>query len=283
MKKIIYSAICGVMFMFTNVAFSVSSNEALETRFNKQMDTAEKELRIALQYIAEQLDKDSNHLTAYDKNYCNIKYENCIDANGNQFDASTHSGMGTVLSQEYGDVVIQRIAGGWVGFPTGSSLAAVDDPGFDFIDMSNSVHSTVFNRHLCVEVHFKDSSEVNNDLPLYAGKTVVFCAKAPGGELIDIDMVDSDTSNGGDTSHKILSVDTLSWKCLNPHNDFCNNGADGCSANDTPGTSNQLGAGFGYDTKDDTPEAPLGLDNKIFGICIPSASPSLQQGDGSTT
>ena len=272
MKKIIQSAICSAMFLFASVAFPMASgNQGVNDDFKNHITVAENELKIALQYISVALDKDSNHLDPYEKNYCNIKYENCVNG-GVQYDAATHNNMGDVLSSEYGSVIIQKIVGGWVGHPT-----AANQPDFDFIDLSGADHMTVFNKHLCVEVHFKDSSEINNSLPLWAGKAVVLCGKAPGGELIDIDMVDSDTSNGGDTSHKTLPVAKGSWKCFNPHNDFCNNGITGCPAGTTIGTGAvDEGAGFGYDTNGTDPKAPYGLDTDvIFGICLSQATSSL--------
>jgi hypothetical protein len=279
MKKIIQSAICSAMFLFASVAFPMASgNAGVNDEFKNHITVGENELKIALQYISVALDKDSNHLEPYEKNYCNNDFLNC-EAGGVVYDATTASSMGSVLSSEQGSVIIQKIVGGWVGHPT-----AANQPAFDFIDLSRADHTTVFDNHLCVEVHFKDSTEISNSLPLWAGKTVVLCGLAPGGELIDIDMVDSDTSNGGDTSHKTLPVAKGSWKCFNPHNDFCNNGITGCPSGTTLGTgAADGGAGFGYDTNDDDPtdpKAPYGLDTDvIFGVCLTQATSSLLSSD----
>jgi hypothetical protein len=109
-------------------------------------------------------------------------------------------------------------------------------PGLDdFILINND--SADFGDHLCFEIHFKDSSEYSGISMAIANKTVVLCAVSSEAnmELIDIDMIDTDNSDGGKTSHKTIPPNNAGWRCFNPHGVFAN-GVD-----DSQGYTGDLG------------------------------------------
>lgn len=97
--------------------------------------------------------------------------------------------------------------------------------GTDAFQVINSTSET-FNDHLCVEIHFKDTSQYKDISLSLNNKTVVICARSADttAELIDIDMVDSDPSDGAKISHNTIAPGRSGWACFNPHNSLNNGG-----------------------------------------------------------
>jgi hypothetical protein len=111
--------------------------------------------------------------------------------------------------------------GGWVG--TGHSDIQSAEPNFDLIKIDSQ--KAIFDKHLCLEVHFKTTSEIKFAKPLYMNKTIVLCAQDAGGSgLINIDLVDRNPNDGGNTTHVKVADGLAGWRCFNPDNNLGNSG-----------------------------------------------------------
>ena len=135
--------------------------------------------------------------------YCKTDDVDCGD------DANTNT-------TEKQDVIISKVVGGWVG----SGHSSNQGPMQNFLLADGEA---IFNKHLCLEVLFKNSSEIKFAKPFYMGKTVVLCAEAADGSgLINIDNVDVETNDGGSTVQVHIADGKAGWRCFNPDEDLGN-------------------------------------------------------------
>ena len=87
-----------------------------------------------------------------------------------------------------------------------------DSSPFDIISRDQEI----FDQHLCIEVHFKNSREMSNISSYTDDKTIVYCAmNRNSSEFIDITRV-----NISELQNRINS-----WRCINPHVGLGNGGS----------------------------------------------------------
>ncbi len=212
MTKITSTVLSLVVFCFSFTSYaSVGGMDALKDDINGQLQTANLEIENALAVLAERLNQKLDRLDAYEKSYCNIKGDNCINP----------ASLTATEETEIKDVIIQKLVGGWVG--TGHSDIQATAPNFDLLDIDSG--KAIFDKHLCLEVHFKTTSEIKFAKPLYMNKTIVLCAQDAGGSgLINIDLVDRNPIDGGNTTHVKVADGLAGWRCFNPDNNLGNAG-----------------------------------------------------------
>jgi len=213
MKKLI-SALVSVFILCSSVSLaSVGGMAALKDDINGQLQTANLEIENALAILAERLNQKLDRLDAYEKSYCNTKGENCQNA----------SALTATDETEVKDVIVHKVVGGWVGNDHSIHQVLSEQPNFDFLDID--AQNAIFDKHLCLEVHFKTTSEIKFAKPLYMNKTIVLCAQDAGGDgLINIDLVDSDPTDGGNTTHVKVAEGLAGWRCFNPDSNLGNSG-----------------------------------------------------------
>lgn len=189
----------------------INGMSALKEDINSQVQSANQEIENALEVLNERLNQKLDRVDAYEKLYCNIKGQNC--ENASVFTATDEN--------ESKDMIIHKIVGGWVG--TNHSANQQPEPNYDFINIDSQ--KAIFDAHLCLEVHFKTSSEIKFAKPLYMDKTVVFCALESGGSgLININLIDDNLSDGSNTTHLKVAEGLGGWRCFNPDNNLGNAG-----------------------------------------------------------
>lgn len=125
-------------------------------------------------------------------------------------------------------------------------------PGTNSFSTINN-NSETFGDHLCVEVHFKDTSQFESISAALNNKTVVFCAESndTSNALVDIDMIDSDNDGLNNPDHATIA----GWRCYNPHNSL-NNG----------------GLGLGYIELNEQAFRLIVAVGNIFDQCFPALS-----------
>ncbi|MBF12807.1 MAG: hypothetical protein CMF46_00335 [Legionellales bacterium] len=223
-KNLLYSSL---ILSFTAFS-SIDINQRVLDDAHAQILGAEKEISARLNLLKSELLANHDHLAYGISEYCSIANNDLSCLNKDDATQSAEQAIiidkmmwGFVLNGDESDTDYQD----YIQQTTTSDYFA----HFEHATPSNSV----FKNHLCLEVQFKDSAEIDFALPFYSGKTVVLCAisSKDDSSLVDINYIDSDLSDGfNDENHAIIPTGHAGWRCFNPHKQF-NNG----------------GAGFGFD------------------------------------
>ncbi|MBF12810.1 MAG: hypothetical protein CMF46_00350 [Legionellales bacterium] len=250
MKKIIRTITIAGVFCWSSLSLAgTDTAQAVQDEINSQMTTADMEVSQALGKLKDQLLEHLDAAPGLYKGYCKID--------------GTHCGSDSTTNDvEKKDVVVDFYTGGWVVDQghNSTNLAAAADLNENFVLVESDTSKIVFKKHLCLEVRFKDSSQVDYAKPFYAGKTIVLCAlNASSGVLIDIDEVD-ENPNLSTTGHVMVGDGLAGWRCFNPHTGL-NNG----------------GQAFGYDLEPVTKNTTLVVPqiNGILNNCLAQASDTL--------
>lgn len=215
MKKSIITLISTGIFCWSSVSIAgTDTTQAIADEINAQMTTANMEIAQAAGILKDQLLEHLDALPGVYKGYCKIGGADC---------SATDQ---TTNDVEMKDVIIDFYTGGWVidQGHTSTNLAVTADLKENFQLVESDSEKIVFKKHLCLEVKFKDSSQIDFAKPFYAGKTVVLCAlTAEDSTLIDLDDVDDDM-NITTTAHVKIADGLAGWRCFNPHNNLNNGG-----------------------------------------------------------
>lgn len=207
MKKLLTGLFSSVAFCWSATFAGVDAAADLQSDINAQMQTANQIVGTALSDLKKSLKKRLDGLPGFEVGYCKTDGVDC--------DANDPTGSDT----EKADVIISKMIGGWVG--TGHSTNQGAQQPFIRV----AAEPDIFNKHLCLEVLFKNSSEIKFAKPFYMGKTVVLCAKsADGTGLINIDNVDVHTDDGGSTAQVHVADGEAGWRCFNPDDNLGNQG-----------------------------------------------------------
>lgn len=258
MKKSIITIISTGMFCWSSISMAgTDTTQAISDEINAQMTTANMEIAQAAGILKDQLIEHLDALPGVYKAYCKIDGTDC---------SATDQ---TTNDVEKKDVIIDFFTGGWVidQGHTSTNLASAADLKEDFRLVESDSQKIVFKKHLCLEVKFKDSSQIDFAKPFYAGKTVVLCAlTAEDSTLVDLDDVDDDMTITT-TAHVKVAGGTAGWRCFNPHNNF-NNG----------------GQALGYDLNPYDGSKTLVVPNVdgILNNCLTQASEDLNTTGGSS-
>jgi len=219
MRNLIKNLIASTCFCWSSIGIAqIDIDATLKTEINAQIKQANQEIENALLELSKQLNRDLDAAPGLEKKYCKI------GADGN--DHAQCGSDDTVNAQEKKDVVIDYMTGGWVVSQghNSSNLVPTDEKLENFQLVNTDSGKLVFKKHLCLEVHFKDSSEMDFAKPFYMNKTVVLCAKdSVQALLINIDHVDDNTVDGT-TSMSSIADGNAGWKCFNPDNNLGNGG-----------------------------------------------------------
>lgn len=258
MKKSIITIISTGMFCWSSISMAgTDTTQAISDEINAQMTTANMEIAQAAGILKDQLIEHLDALPGVYKAYCKIDGTDCSPTDQ------------TTNDVERKDVIIDFFTGGWVidQGHTSTNLASAADLKEDFRLVESDPQKIVFKKHLCLEVKFKDSSQIDFAKPFYAGKTVVLCAlTAEDSTLVDLDDVDDDMTIAT-TAHVKVASGTAGWRCFNPHNNF-NNG----------------GQALGYDLNPYDGSKKLVIPNVdgILNNCLTQASEDLNTAGGSS-
>ena len=262
MKKYIYNIIFATMLCWVP-AMSSTPLDAAGNDAENQLSGAEAYILAAMSELELQLDELSDGITGVHRVFCKT------DTAGAQV-ASQCGSNATDNETEIKSVIIDYYTGGWYPVteiaPTRDNLASGADllTSFDLLDKEaqgtnpNGLATNTFDDKLCLEVHFKDGDEIEYVLPLYSGKTVVFCALTKEkGEMINLAHVGSNAS-APNAEHKIIGE----WSCFNPHEGFLNGGQ-----------------AFGYDDRDSdpntTPTRALPIREALLEMCVIQVTPNV--------
>lgn len=215
MKKLLTTLTIAGVFCWSSISVAgTDTNQAISDEINAQMTTANGEVSQAAGLLKIQLTEHLDAVPGFFKAYCKIDGTDCSASDQ------------TTNDVEKKDVIIDYITGGWVVDQghNSTNLAAASDLKEGFRLVESETNKLVFKKHLCIEVKFKDSSQIDFAKPFYAGKAVVLCAlTAEDSTLIDIDQVD-DNMLVTKTSHTMVADGNAGWRCFNPHNDLNNGG-----------------------------------------------------------
>lgn len=215
MKNLIQTIAVTAAFFWSSASLAgTDTSQAVNDEINAQMTTANMEVSQALGKLSDQLLEHLDGLPGLYKGYCKIDDSDC---------SATDT---TTNDVEKKDVIIDFYTGGWVISQGHNSINLADSADLleDFQKVETDTNKLVFKKHLCLEVKFKDSSQVDFAKPFYAGKTVVLCAvNASDGLLINLDEVD-ENPNLSTTAHVKVADGVAGWRCFNPHNDLGNGG-----------------------------------------------------------
>ena len=240
MKKTIMSILLGAFGLQGALHASIDINQQILDDAGAQLTGAENEIVARLNLIKSDLLANHDHVAYGLSEYCSIT---------DQDPACSNKETATQITEQ--GIIIDKIAWGFV--------LNGDESNTDYEDIINKSPTNIYNapftyasptmpvlkNHLCVEVQFKDASEIDFALPFYAGKTVILCAvsSTDDSSLVDIDYVDSDPMDGyGDENHAIIPSGAAGWRCYNPHNDLGNGGAGfGFDYNPITDTVSQVG------------------------------------------
>lgn len=214
---------------------SIDINQKILDDAYAQIIGAEKEILSRLNLMSTELSSAHDHLSYGITEYCSIELGDPACSGKDDATISAEQAIiidkmmwGFVLNGDESDTDYQDILNQG---PTNDYT-----PYFDYAVPT----ITVLKNHLCMEIQFKDSAEIDFALPFYAGKTVVLCAISSTSDsaLVDINYIDSDLSDTfNDINHSMIPRGAAGWRCYNPHKQFNNGGA---------------GFGFDYDPISDT-------------------------------
>jgi len=256
MYKFIKTIITGFCFCcLPFMTYASDNREALQLEINSQLSVANAEVEAALVILKADLDRLNGRVPGIYKDYCVL---------GDDREKCT--GLSEVeLSNDQG-IVIEYLTGGFVHVTAPSDIGhiAPECGGSDDANVADCMMAgfklaesePIFDKHLCLEVHFKDTTEMHFAKPFFTNKTVVLCANVKEtGALIDFNMIDDDMSEA-DTAHTFMNEKLeTAWRCFNPAQDL-NNG----------------GQNFGYDS-DGGKVAPI-IDG-VLNNCIKVKQESL--------
>lgn len=222
--KHIYNIIFATMLCWTP-AMSSTPLEAASSEASTPLAIAEMYIQNVMDELEAQLGEDVDALVGYYRTFCKK------DASGAQVTSQCGTDQAT-NENETKSVIIDYITGGWYPItqiaPERSNLASSADlaVAFDLLDKEvnglnpNGIATNAFDDKLCIEVHFKNTDEVEFALPLFSDKTLVFCATTlESGELINLKHVGTNAPNP-DSQH----LQPGDWRCFNPHKGFLNGG-----------------------------------------------------------
>ena len=221
-----FSIIC--MLLFSQTSLFANGNESILEEIDAKLETSVDQIHPALGSLEKQLNKSLGHLTGIKKSFCNPG-----------MDCDYNSGHGAVDDATESEIAIDYITGGWVTPETAPGNAAREQVcGLDadnedtgvtcqFSTISYAEHA-VFQDKLCLEVHFKDTTQMQYSNPIFTNKSFVLCAMvADGGELINLGCVDDRSGSGADIVDGKSCNDHLNvglWQCFNPRDEFNNGG-----------------------------------------------------------
>jgi hypothetical protein len=223
MKNYIFNIIFATMFCSVPALANPTPQELVGSIAETPLATAESEIQAAMDELTRQLTMHVDAIYGVHRVYCKTDQAGVLDTG--------QCGADDGINQtEIASIIIDYYTGGWlpvteVGRP---NLAATADlvTAFDLADKErlgtnpNAEATTVFDDHLCLEVHFKDNDEMDYVLPFFANKTVVFCAhNTATGELNTLRSVGMEAPTD-DANHLLIA----GWTCMNPHEGFLNGG-----------------------------------------------------------
>ncbi|MBF12812.1 MAG: hypothetical protein CMF46_00360 [Legionellales bacterium] len=190
--------------------------------------------------------------------YCSSKYRTDSDTPTAPWPDSACDGKSTSTRIEESAVPVKYIAWGFVlegdeADKTYNDIYGIS-PGTNAFTLINN-NSGTFGDHLCIEVHFKDTSQLKNVSLSLNNKTIVLCANSSDAstELVDIDMIDSDNDGLNNPTHSVIPSGPSGWRCYNPHNSLGNGGL-----------------GMGYIELNGNPFKLISSVGNIFDNCFPA-------------
>jgi len=262
MKKYIYNIIFATMLCWVP-ALSSTPLEAAGEDAENQLTGAEAYIQAAMEELEIQLGELSDGITGVHRVFCKT------DASGAEVTAQCGNND-TDNATEIKSVIIDYYTGGWYPVteiaPDRGNLAVAPAliTDFDLLDKEvlgtnpNGIATNTFDDKLCLEVHFKDGDEIEYVLPMWSGKTVVYCAYTQEkAEMINLAHVGANAS-APNAEHKVLGE----WGCFNPHEGFLNGGQ-----------------AFGYDDKDadpsTTPTKAIPQREGLLEMCIVAVTPNV--------
>jgi hypothetical protein len=222
--KHIYNIIFATMLCWTP-AMSTTPLEAAGDEASTSLAIAETHIQNVMDDLEVQLGRDTDALVGYYRTFCKKDVSGALVLSQCGDDQATNE-------NETKSVIIDYVTGGWYPIneiaPERSNLASSADleVAFDLLDKEanglnpNGIPTNAFDDKLCIEVHFKNTDEVEFALPLYSDKTLVFCATTlESGELVNLKHVGT---NAPEPNSQHLQPGD--WRCFNPHNGFLNGG-----------------------------------------------------------
>jgi len=247
-KTTTFNIIFWLVFSHSIASGTLDINQSILDDAAGQINTAEAEIQAQINLLISDLKSSHDHLAYGLSEYCGIEENDPSCAGKDQITIASENSViidkmmwGFVLNGDESDTDYEDLI-------QGQPVNYYNAP-FDQV----SPTQTAFKNHLCLEVNFKDTNEIEFALPFYTGKTIVLCAvsSSDDGSLVHIDYVDSDLSDGyGDETHVIIPSGPGGWRCYNPHQQLGNGGAGfGYDFNPVNNSATQIGrinTGFLY-------------------------------------
>ncbi len=185
--------------IFSQLYASIDMSQILSANLSNQMGEAEKKIVVITNQIRKEFLQKGSSIGPGRQEFCSISFED---------NYCRHKA--TEVQQIEKNTIVRTLSWGFV------DEDLEDNSTFDTV----TADKVTFNHHLCLEVHFKDMSEIKNASPIFANKTVILCALTRNGsELIDLELVSHDEL------HAKNMEGSSGWKCINPHNDLNNGGS----------------------------------------------------------
>jgi len=203
---------------FVQTAFAASPIENMQTTAKSQLESIGT-LGAKIDALRLEFKSEADAVPYGTFEFCSVKPGDSA-CNGKE-DSDEGEAAGTADGER--GVPVSYISWGFVidGTETDNDYNDVQDraPGTSDFKIIKATSAT-FGDKLCFEVHFKDTSEYNGISLALSNKTVVLCARSSAAtqELIDIDCIDADLSDGCNKStHATIPSGNAGFQCFNPH------------------------------------------------------------------